>query len=191
MPNTTGGYGFIPVTSRDANTYNGAVNTYFIPASDATALFIGDPVVKTGESTADRGIPHVARVTAGAANRITGVVVGFVPDPDNKSLKHRLANTARTVMVADDPALLCKVKVDGTYAVAQCGLNANVVYTSAGDASSGTSGARINIGTAATTDTFQCNIKRLYSDPANEPGLNADILVSFNQHTESNGTAGI
>jgi len=49
MANIDAPFGLRPLRHRNGAPYNGAVNPYYI-AGDVAALFIGDPVVKTGES---------------------------------------------------------------------------------------------------------------------------------------------
>jgi len=148
-------FGLRPVRYKSGAPYNGAANMYSVPASDGTALFIGDPVIIAGSGDAD-GVSTVTRSAAGA--RITGVVVGFAPVPGVTTdtglrLGYRPASTLDNVLVADDPALLFEANEDGVggfLAVTNIGNNVDLV---AGTGSTYTklSGYMLDSSTAATT----------------------------------------
>lgn len=185
MANTDSAFGMRPVRHRSGACYTGACNTYVVPASDATALFIGDPVVKAGSSSGKYAT--VTRATAGATNQITGVVVGFVPTPSIVSNGYRLASTLATVLVADDPGLLFEVQEDsagGSVAAGSIGLNANLVAGS-GNTYSHLSGFELDSSTAAADATYQLTIHG-WADRADnaEASTNSKLLVSINLHTE-------
>ena len=63
-PNTP--YGLRPYAYMSGAPYNGAVRTYYVPVGNATALFLGDPVVLITNSSDGNGIPTVEIATAGA-----------------------------------------------------------------------------------------------------------------------------
>lgn len=187
--------GFMPVRNRAGAPYNGAFRPYVVLASDATALFIGDPVVKTGtaNTTFINGhlpgtLPTVVRATAGATNQITGIVVGMEADTRD-STPFRAASTLRVVYVADDPELVFQAQDDGVAALAvtSTGLNANVIYTTAGSTATGRSGAEINSNTVASDATFQFTIQGLARREGNEVGANSLLEVTINLHTERLG----
>lgn len=105
--------GLIPFRDAHGKPYNGAANRYYVSASDATALFIGDPVAISGTNTETAGkYRTVTKATLTANNAWAGVVVGVEPvSPEtvttapNLEYKHRPASTAMYVLVADDPGL--------------------------------------------------------------------------------------
>jgi hypothetical protein len=161
-------------------------------------LFIGDPVVITGTSntTAVRGfppgtLPEINR--AGGTAQLTGVIVGFAPLSGAESLVYGAASTARIVLVADSPDLLCAIQDDasGTLAVTDVGLNAQIVFTTAGSTATGRSGAELDATTPATTATFPLRIISLYDVSNNEVDTSAQWLVSMNAHTYATGTLGL
>ena len=204
MPNTDTPFGLRPIRHKSGAPYNGAVNPYIIPASDATAMFIGDPVIKTStantvaHSAPGAGdfpigtLPAITKATAGTTNRITGVIVGFAPDPDGLGRIFRPASTARIAYVCDDPDVVFEIQADGALAADQVGLNAVLVYTNAGDVNTGRSGAELSTGTApATTVGFQLQIKRLVNRADNEVGEFTKAEVVINTHTEVNASTGI
>lgn len=192
MANTDTPFGLRPIRHKSGAAYNGAVNVYMVPASYATALFIGDPVVKTGTADATGKYPQVNKAAAGTTNRITGVIVGFGAMPDNLGLTYNPASTERLVMVCDDPDVIFEVQADGVVTAAQVGLNAVLVYDNTGDTTSGRSGAELSIGTApAATAGFQLNILRLVNREDNELGEFAKLEVRINNHTEVPTSAGV
>mgnify|MGYP003646593022 FL=1 len=188
------------------NSYGGqpVVNAYYIPSTYATALFVGDPVVKTGTANsntiiADReyqpgSLPEINKATAGTTNLITGVILGFAFLPTDLAKTYNPASTERVALVCDDPAQLFEIQCEtaGTaLAITEIGLNANLVYAESGSTLTGLSGAELDTSTPATTQDFQLKIKRIIDRGDNELGTHAKVLVSINQHTEANNTAGI
>ena len=66
MANTSKIRGFLPMKHVNGSPYNGQSNIYFIPSSDSTAVFVGDPVkLATGANA--QGVAQVIKATAGAA----------------------------------------------------------------------------------------------------------------------------
>jgi hypothetical protein len=189
VANSNAPSGFSPVRFANGRPYNGAVTRYFVPATDATALFIGDPVILAG-SADSRGIPTVTRATAGGGAYTTGVVVSFDPDPANLTLTYRPASTARYVQVADDPDLLFEIQEDSvgsSLAATNVGQNADFV-AGTGSTSTGQSGFQLDSSTANVTNTLQCRIVALANREDNDIGTNAKWLVTFNLHSQRNLT---
>lgn len=189
MANVDAAAGLVPVRYASGAPYNGACNRYFVPASDGTDLFVGDPVIIAGGADAD-GVPTVTRATAGSAGRITGVVVGIVNDANNE-VRYRAASTACYVLVADDPNLLFEIQDDsvgGNLAAADIGLNADLV-SGTGSTVTGLSGFELDTSTKATTATLQLRIEGLVQRPDVEVGANTKVLVRINLPTQT-GAAG-
>ena len=206
MANTDTPFGLKPIRHKSGAPYNGAFSCYYLPAGTAGSYFIGDPVIKTSTANAVAAsgpgagtfpigtLPEIVKATVGTTNRITGVIVGFAPDPDGLGRIYRPASTARVVYVADDPDLVFEIQADGTVAVTDIGLNAVLIYTNAGDTNTGRSGAELDTGTTtamATTVGFQLAIHRLVNRPDNEIGAFAKLEVTINTHTEVNASTGI
>ncbi|MCH9836748.1 hypothetical protein K0U83_13860 [bacterium] len=189
-------YGLRPVRYKSGAPYNGAANTYFVPSSDSTALFVGDPVLIAGSADAD-GVATVARAAAGA--RITGVVVGFSAYPGDTTdgaleTGFRAASTNAYVLVADDPDLLFEAREDavgGALAVADVGLNVDLV-AAAGSTATRKSGYLLDSSTKAT-GTAQVRIVGFSQRIGNVIGTNPDVLVSIVETTQSpaDGSTGI
>lgn len=161
---------------------------YAIPASDGTAVFIGD-FVKSGGSADANGVATVIQAAAG--NTLRGVVVGFEPDHSNLALLYRTASTLRYCYVADDPDTVFEIQEDavgGDLAVADVGENADIVVA-AGNTTFGTSGMELDTSTHVTT-TAQLRILGFVQRPDNEVGTNAKVLVKINEH-ELASTSGV
>lgn len=180
-------------------------NYYYIPSTYATALFIGDPVIKTGTSNtanvlsdgrkfAAGSLPEINKATAGDTNKITGVIVGFLANPSNLTLNYNTASTERVAIVADSPLqeFMIQEETAGTaLAATSVGLNANVVFAESGSTATGLSGVELDTSTPATDATFQLKILRLLDAPENAIGQHAKWRVKINNHTEANIVAGI
>ncbi len=182
------------------------VSAYYVPSSYGTALFPGDPVVKTGTSnTAEVSVPgsgvmpvgsmpEVNKATAGDANAITGVVIGVAAQPDALSRRYLPASTGGVVFVNDDPLTEYEIQADGTIAAAQVGLNAVLIYTNAGDTVTGQSGVELDTTSdvPAADASNQLTILSVVPRADNEAGSDyTKVRVRINNHTEAHGAVGI
>jgi hypothetical protein len=191
MPNTNAPSGFKPVKYASGACYAGGGNIYHVPAADATALFIGDPVILAGSADAN-GVATVTKATVGG--RVTGIVVGIIPAP-NLLLTYRPASTAAYVVVADDPNLIFEVQEDavgGALAAVDVGLNADMIL-GAGAAATGMSGTQLDTSTKAALATLGWRIEGFVQRPDNEIGVNAKVLVRNNlpTGTGASGSLGV
>jgi hypothetical protein len=163
---------------------------------------VGDPVIKTGTANTANvsapgagsfqigALPAITRATAGTANRITGVIVGFAGDA-NAPL-NRPASTERIVYVCDDPDMLFEIQSSGALAATDVGLNSVITFAVAGSAFTGKSGAQLDQAVLATTAAHQISIVELVNREDNFPTLTASkVLVRINNHTEVNAAAGV
>jgi hypothetical protein len=203
MTNSNTPYGLIPV--KNSPFVEIPKNYYYIPASYATALFKGDPVIKTGTSNtanvlgdqrpfAAGSLPEINRATAGDGNKITGVIDSFLANPTNLNVAYNPASTERVAIVADSPLQEFETQEEtaGTpLAATSVGLNANIVFAESGSTVTGLSGAELDTSTPATDATFQLKILRLVDAPDNAIGQHAKWRVKINNHTEANATSGI
>lgn len=188
MANVSRVNGFAPVQHLSGAPYNGQYRTYAVPASDATALGVGD-VVKALASSDVNGIKNVTRAAAGDA--VLGVIVGFdiVPDQLNTP-QYRLASTARYVRVADATDLVFLVQTsNGTPASANVGLNFNHANGTL-STTTGLSGATLDLngGTGGgATATFR--LLQWDQAPDNDnTSVNNKALVKINNHQYNGGT---
>ena len=204
MANVDTPFGLRPIRHRNGAPYNGAVNPYYLRSDYAVATFIGDPVVKTGTSNLvavsaagvgdfDIGtLPTINKATAGATNRITGVIVGFAPLPNDLTKQYNPASTERVALVCDDPDVIFEIQSDGALSAAQVSLNAVLIYTSSGSTVSGLSGVELDSGTAtapAADATYQLMIQRASNTPGNDiTAAYCKVEVMISNHSEASGS---
>lgn len=206
MANLDTPFGLRPIGLGGSAPYNAAIKPYYIPAGYATALFIGDPVVKTGTSnTAEVTVPGagkraigtmtaINKAAAGDGNAITGVIVGFAADPDNLSRTYSPASTEGVAFVCDDPAQLFEIQADGAIPAASIGLNAVMIYTHAGVPATGLSGAELDTTSdvPAADASNQLTIVSVPNREDNDTTLtHAKVIVRINNHTEAHGAIGV
>lgn len=187
MANGDTPFGLRPVRMKDGSPYNGADDIYYMPSSNSTALFVGDPVKLAG-SADSAGIASVTHCAA--ADTITGVVVGFA-DAASMTLGYGAASTARYPLLAHGQDYLFEIQEDsdgGALAATEVGLNAQIVVA-AGSTFTRRSGVELDSSSAAVTATHGLRIVGLAQRPDNAIGTNAKWLVSLNDTTESPGTA--
>ncbi len=194
MANVSRVNGLNPLKNQVGASMVGQGNLYFIPSGNAVNTFVGDPVKidTTGDTVAAGGVGLGVQsvVQAAAGDAVIGVVVGFAVNPLNLNTpQFRTASTGRYVMVADDPNLIYEVQTsNGTLAVDQVGLNANIAVA-AGSTSTGNSGVTLDVATAAVTAALPLKIIGFSQRVDNEVGnVNAKVLVKLNNHTLNSGT---
>ena len=206
MANADTPFGLRPIRHKSGAPYNGAVNPYYLPSSYATAVYIGDPVVRTGTSnTAAVEVPGAGKfaigtlpevnVTAagtvdGATKMVTGVVVGFAALPTDLTKQYNPASTARVVYVCDDPDVVFEIQADGAIPAASIGLNATFIATHSGSTTTGLSGIELDTTSAAPAADLsdQMRIVRAVNREDNDTTItHAKVEVVITQHTEASG----
>jgi hypothetical protein len=177
MANVNKVNGFRPLRYLNGTPYNGAFTRYVIPASDPTAVFVGDLVKMDGANDSATGLRTVVQSAAG--NTSVGVVVGFEPDPaDLNTPQYRRASTKRIVYVCDDPNVLLVAQEDGdTDPLETTDMGQNVdIIVGAGSTVTGASGMQIDSTTHATTATLPFKLMEFVATPDNE-----NVLASGGQ----------
>lgn len=192
MPNGNAPWGLIPRRQRSGETENGSLNEYYVDPAYGTAVFMGDPVILSGSGSPE-GVPGVVVATAGATNRITGVVVGFRPAPGIVAQGYLTASTGGYVLVSDNPDTEYEIQEDsvgGSLAVTQIGLNADLV-AAAGNTFLKRSGWMLDSSTAGTGATLQVRIVGFEQRADNEIGQYGKWLVRLNLPTEQGIASGV
>lgn len=203
MANVDSPFGLKPVRYRNGKPYNGAATPMYIASSYGTALFIGDPVVKVaaGSNTAAftapgagsfpvGTLPNIEKATAGDANRVTGVIVGFAPSPSNLSNQYNPASTERVAYVCADPEVVFEIQADGAIPAASIGLNAVFIYTHSGSTATGLSGVELDTTSdaPAADASNQMIILNAVNRSDNDTTLtHAKVEVMLTNHTEAQG----
>lgn len=192
--------GFRPVKTL-TGPYTGQANIYFVPASDASAIMVGDLVKLSGDARSPTGAPTVTRLAA-ATDPAVGVVVGVLftgvgdvqnmpPVNDLNTPVFRRASTDRYLLVADDPTLVFEAQTSVPITTADIGLNVNPRIT-AGNVLSGASGMDIDMSSKATTATLVLKLFSFAYKPDNnitDPFTVA--LVRINNHQMNPGTGSL
>lgn len=194
MANADRPFGLCPIRHKNGAPYNGAVTPYYVPATYATALFVGDPVVVTGTSNTAEvegyipgSLPEINKATAAGGNYLTGAIVSFGLNRDDLSKKHKPALTESIVWVADDPDLIFEIQEDGDttpLAATSVSANADLIFTASGSAVTGLSGAELDSDTVNTTATLQLRIISIVNRQDNAIGEFAKWNVAINLHTQ-------
>lgn len=202
MANIDSPFGLKPVRHRNGAPYNGAANPYFIPSSYATALFVGDPVIKTGTSNTAAvtvpgagkfGIgtmPEINKATAGDTNRVTGVIVGFTALPADLNKPYNPASTERVAWVVDDPDVVFEIQADGAVPAASIGLNAVFIYTHSGSTTTGLSGVELDTTSdapAADASNQMLILRAVNREDNDTTATHAKVEVMLINHTEAHG----
>jgi hypothetical protein len=202
MANIDSPFGLKPLRHKSGAPYNGAVNPYFIPSTYGTALYVGDPVVKTGTSNTAAvkvpgagsfnigTMPEINKATAGDANAVTGVIVGFTALPSDLNKNYNPASTERVAWVCDDPDIIFEIQADGAVPAASMGLNAVFIFTHSGSTSTGLSGAELDTTSdvPAADASNQMIIIRAANREDNDTTItHAKVEVLLNNHTEAQG----
>lgn len=190
--------GLIPVRYRRGARYDGAGNIYYVPASYATALYIGDPVITITNQSDANGIPVVNRAAAGGGTFISGVMVGVIAGGSpvvpllQSSSTFRAASTGAYILVEDDPDVLFEVQENnsgGNMGVGAPGRNVDLVAGAGTGANY--SGFMLASNTLATTNTVQMRVVRPAERADNDPtaaDVNAKWWVFINLHSARNLT---
>jgi len=176
--------GFKPVGHLNGNPWNGKARMYYIPATDATAVFIGDAVKSAGSADSTGKYPTVTQ--AAADETIRGVVVGFCDQPfvaldtTNLNRAYRPASTAMYCLVVDDPDVIFEIQEDNAsndMDADMVGLSTDIAVGS-GDTSSGKSGMELDSSDTATAGG-QCKILGVSNKEDNALGAHCkwDVLI--------------
>lgn len=197
MANTNRVNGFRPVKYLNGAPWNGQVTRYSIPASDNTAVFVGD-LVKLSATADSKGIRGV--IQAAASDACIGVVVGFEVDPTNLNTpQYRVGGTLRYALVVDDPNVIFEAQEDGDtdpLEMVDAGMNVNFVVGS-GSTTTGASGMQIDSNTEGTGATLPLKLIEPVQRADNELVAAGQAytrwLVKINNHqlASHTGTAGV
>jgi hypothetical protein len=187
MANLDTPFGFKPVRNMNGSPWNGKANVYYVPSTDATALFKGDAVKLAGAADATGKFPTVAQ--AAATNAVCGVIIGFADNPhvmihpDTPNRDYRPASTAMYVLVVDDPFVIFEVQEDSvgnSITAAMVGLATDIVVGT-GSTTTGKSAMELDSSDTATA-AGQCRIMRLVNREDNALGDHAKWEVLFAEH---------
>lgn len=180
--------GFTFVGYADGSPPRGGVHRYY-KSTTAGIIAVGDPVVRTTNSTDPDGGREIVRATTGAA--ITGVVVAVERVKSNLDRVGYLASAETGyVWVADDPMAVFEVQEDSdssNLAITNVGQHIDSVAAIDADTTLGRSKYELDSDALATDNTWIIVGKS--EKVGNEIGTNCRWLVRPNLHTEANASA--
>jgi hypothetical protein len=190
MANANTPAAFKPVRNAGNGVMTGGLETFYVPATDATALYIGDPVVKAGSADAPALPRHPRHCGRGDYRHCRRLRPGRHDQPHGRL--PRCFDPAY-VLVCTDPGQLYEIQEDavgGALAAVDVGLNADFIVAAA-TAYTKRSGVMLDTSTKATTATLPLKIMGFSQKPGNVIGANAKVLVKLNVNTEVAGAAGV
>lgn len=188
--------GFTPVKHKNGMTWNGMFNTYYVPATDSTAIFRGDLVKLAGSADSTGKYPDIAQSAAADTTNL-GVAIAFsttpyiCADPTNLTRNYRPASTAMYVAVVDDPDVIYEIQENGEtdpFVIADIGNNCDIVVA-AGNTTTGASGMEISSDAyTESTATAQLRLLRVVPRDDNALGAHCRWWVTINEHVDSSTT---
>lgn len=170
------------------------IRTYSRPATQATIIGIGDPVIINGTADAD-GTPQAIGLAADTNSKITGIVVGVAPSYSSEDFSTigLAASTQGDLLVCDDPRALFEIEASATLAITQVGMNAAIKYsatTQSGNIVTVNSTLDNTTNAPATTATFPLQIVKLLEGKTTGT-LGDRALVRLNETTVTGGGTGV
>lgn len=200
--------GFRYVRNLAGDSMTAQTEMFFVPASDATVIMVGDAVALAGDARSPTGVPTVTRL-ATATGIPVGIVVGITyegmgdsqnlpPVNDLNTPVYRRANTDRYLMVCVDPNAIYEVQFAGAgpaaaTVTANVGQNGQFLLT-AGNTASGASGMQLDSAGLATTATLPLKIIGFPYRPDNVPGdpfISYWVKLNASQYATGTGSAGV
>lgn len=191
MANANTPFGFRPVRDLNGGYVAGGINQYSIPASDNTAVYVGDAVTLAGTGSTINGNYYADVKIAANTDIVQGVVVGFLAATRDSTV-YRAASTERIALVSTDPNGLFMIQEGGSgtaLALNDVGLNINYTVV-AGSTVTGYSGTILDNTTEAGTNTLPLQLVGLANIPNNEVGYYAKWVVRLNRAQFANQVAG-
>jgi hypothetical protein len=160
-------------------------------------MFIGDPVIWTGDSDATGEAPIVQVATVAKTNKILGVMVGWEPDPDHPTYTYRPASTLRFGWMVPANGTIFEIQAcsGAVLALGTVGLNAELIKTHSGSTATGLSGVEMDSGATTAPDadaTGQLTVIGFVKRADNSiAAANGKWLVTINLPSLSPGIAGV
>lgn len=205
--------GFKPIRMLDGSDIHGGLKTYSLPSTYATAVYVGDPVIRVANGSNNVAIDTVAgghypkgtlpevNLASGADGvAVTGVIVGFELIAGSEYLHSGRASVTRVVKVKPVENTVFEVRDDGASALGATAVGLNAIYE-IGTPSTTTllSGAKLDTnGTAPSADASNPLRIVAASRKHNTDGTENDATavyalweVVFNNSTEADGALGI
>jgi len=186
--------GLVPVRHVNGNPYNGKFRVYYVPVTDGTALFIGDPVLWAGSADTLGKYATIAQATTGSEILGAIVAMGNTPtlmaDTSDLTRVYRPSSTALYIGVADDPDLIFEAQGDDdseNIVADDVGSTLDIIFTHAGNTATGMSGCELDSSTGGQTND-SCRLLGLVDREDNVLGEFAKFEVLIVKHAMSSLT---
>lgn len=203
MANVNSAMGLQPIMHLNGSSWNGVLNTYYVPSTDTNQYNIGD-VVQSVAADDGRGIPQVVKVTSAGGSTL-GVFMGIAPigianGTPNLDLTGIPASKSQGyyVLICDgaDVVYECQNGAGTTLTASYLGYNINLKINTAPTTQNALSSITIDETTVATTSTLNCRLLRLSPRPQaggvqNTYGAYAKWQVYINNHERAVGVTGV
>lgn len=197
-------FGLAAIRHRNGNPFNEAVSRYFVPAADASAYYIGDPV-KSAANADTNGVPALQK---SAGNDILrGVFMGQEqPGVNTPSIQGVLLQNTQTsipatkngvnyyIYVVDDPDVVFAIQDDGITGgnLVAANANKNANMTIAAPAQPQQASATVILSSSiATTSTLTLKLFGLVQQTGNVFGAFGIWQAFINAHEFNGQTAGV
>lgn len=209
MANTSRPFGLKPVRYLNGSPWNGRLNIYYIPSTDANAYAIGDPVATLTGAASAGGISAVTQATGGASNALRGVIMtagedasqvlfpgGPFVDPANLATIVIPASKTKNyfVGVVDDPWVIFEVQEyggSGYTALTAADVGKGINLKSVANNSYISQWQLDTTAASSTSSTRQVRLLQLTQRTDNAFGQYAHWDVLINQHEFKASTAGV
>lgn len=212
MANDTNLQGFKPVRMVDGSDIHAGLKTVHLPSSYATAVYVGDPVIRVAAGSNAAAIdtvgghypigtlPEVNLASGADGVAVTGVIVGFEQIVGSEFLHSGRASVARVAKIKPVENTVFQIRDDGASALGATAVGLNAIYE-IGTPSTTTllSGAKLDTnGTAPSADASNplriIGAARKFNKDGTENDATAAYAlweVVFNNSTEADGALGI
>lgn len=199
MANNNAPFGLKPI-NLDGTTWSGQGRLIYIPSSQATSIFLGDPLVPLG-STDAFGVPAYGLASAGATDRVAGPFLGVTNGPAGSGVTllqssaiYHVGGVAGYGFVCDDEDVMFSIQEDsvgGAIAATTGGVANGNLVSGAGSTATGLSGWMLDSSTVASGNaTYQVKVIGLTRGPDNAIGNYARWNVRLNLSAFAQNTAG-
>lgn len=189
MANNNAPFGLKPI-NLNGTTWSGVGKLIYIPASEGTAVFIGDPLIPNG-ATDVYGVPEWVLASAGATNIVGGSFLGVANGPAGSGVTllqsspiYIPASTGGYGFVCDDPDVMYSIQEDssgGAITAANAGYSNGNLVAGSGSTATGLSGWKLQSSSVGSGNaTYQVKVLGLTRGPDNAIGNYARWNVMIN-----------
>jgi hypothetical protein len=186
MANTDAAFGLRPIRHFNGSPWNGATKKFLVEDGYGTSVFVGDPVVISGDAGSDDALGHYSPVNVIAGNTdaevITGVVVSIDPILTDLSKTYIPTGTGGYVNVCVDTTVVYAIQDDGTAVMDGADIGGNaLIVTGTGSTVTGLGAFELDAAQAQTANaSYNCTVLGVHNVEGNALGINCIWEVLLN-----------